>query len=935
MIALFRLGFALIFIVLMAESVPRENFKTCEQSSFCRRCRKVESDKTPYEVVPNTVSHDESTLHAELYNKDTGVYYKLLLTALQNNLFRLHINEKSPIHPRYEVENSLQNQPQLAKMELFESTATHITIKNGPNRATLFFNPFKVDLYSGDNLVISANARGLMRFEHLRTKPEQKPQDPEQVEQGEQSEQPEANIEHVEPPAPQFPGDGAENDPGAWEENFKSHHDAKPFGPEAVALDFSFPGAEYAYGIPEHADSFALKSTKQTDPYRLYNLDVFEYELEEKMSLYGAVPVLYAHGKKTTSGVFWLNAAETWIDILSNADNNVVEQIVNFVSGSEKKPQVNAHFMSESGVIDVFFLLGPEPLDTFKQFAMLVGTANLPPIFSLGYHQSRWNYNDQEDVQQIADNYDKYDMPLDVIWLDIEYTDGKKYFTWDSRKFPNPLEMVRNLTTKGRKLVVIIDPHIKRDGGYFLHNDATSNGYYVKHRDGKDYEGWCWPGSSSYLDFFDPKVREYYIGLYDFNKFEGTTNDVHLWNDMNEPSVFNGPEVTMPKDLVHYGGWEHRDVHNIYGHMYIRATYEALIKRSNHQVRPFILSRSFYAGSQRYAAVWTGDNTAEWGHLKASYPMCLSLAISGISFCGADVGGFFKNPDSELFIRWYQAGAWLPFFRAHSHIETKRREPWTFNDEVVDIVREALRLRYSFLPLWYTLFREHEINGTPVIRPIWAHFPSESASFALDDEILIGDSILVKPVTQAGATEISVYFPGDGNVAWYDIETKQKYAEKGEISIPVTLYRIPVFQREGSIVPRKMRIRRSTVAMKHDPYTLVVIADKKGQAKGNLYIDDESNFDYRNGKYLYLRLKLDGLKLSSTNLQKHATYDTNSWLERVDIINPPQGVTKALLRSKAQGEVELMVNYNPNNDVLTLRKPTVNMGEEWTIELIE
>ncbi|NP_001153434.1 alpha glucosidase II alpha subunit-like precursor [Nasonia vitripennis] len=922
-----RLGIVLLLAVNMVHGVPRENFKTCEQSSFCRRCRKVEPGKTAYELLPNTVAHNESTLYIELYNKDTGVHYNVELTALKGNLFRLLINEKNPLHPRYQVEYALQDHPQLAKLDLVEKTATHITVANGANKAILFVSPFKIDLYSGDHLIISTNARGLMRFEHMRTKPEPKQEHPEQPD-------PEHVEKAPEPATPEFPGDGAENDPGAWEENFKSHHDSKPFGPEAVALDFSFPGAEHAYGIPEHADSFALRSTKSSEPYRLYNLDVFEYEVNERMSLYGAVPVLYAHGKEKTSGVFWLNAAETWVDILSKADNNVVESIVNFVSGSAKKPQVDAHFMSESGVIDVFFLLGPEPMDVFTQYTKLTGTAHLPPIFSLAYHQSRWNYNDQEDVQQIADNFDKYDLPMDVMWLDIEYTDSKKYFTWDKRKFPNPLEMIKNLTTKGRKLVVIIDPHIKRDSNYFLHNEATNNGYYVKHRDGKDYEGWCWPGASSYLDFFDPKVRDYYGSLYDLSKFEGTTNDVHIWNDMNEPSVFNGPEVTMPKDLVHYGGWEHRDVHNINGLVYTMATYDALFKRSGGTLRPFILSRSFFAGSQRFAAVWTGDNTAEWSHLQASYPMCLSLSISGISFCGADVGGFFKNPDSELFVRWYQAGAWLPFFRQHSHIETKRREPWTFNDEVINIVRESLRLRYSYLPLWYTLFREHEINGTPVLRPIWAHYPAESDSFAIEDQILVGDSILVKPVFEPSVTEVSVYFPGEGKVAWYDIDTLQKYGDVSKLSIPVTLHRIPVFQREGSIVPRKMRIRRSTVAMKNDPYTLVVIADTQGQAKGNLYIDDEASFEYRHGKYLYLRLKLEGKKLTSTLLQKLAAYSTKSWLERVDIVNPPKGITKAVLHSKAQGKIDLEAKYNPNNHVLTVRKPGVNMGEEWTIELI-
>lgn len=272
--------------------------------------------------------------------------------------------------------------------------------------------------------------------------------------------------------------------------------------------------------------------------------------------------------------------------------------------------------------------------------------------FTLAYHQCRWNYNDEEDVRTVVENFDLHNMPVDVMWLDIEYTDNKKYFTWDAIKFPHPQIMQQNLTALGRKLVVIIDPHIKRDGGYFLHNDALANDYYVKNKDGSVYEGWCWPGSSSYLDFFNPAVRNYYSGLYDLSKFPGSTQDMYIWNDMNEPSVFNGPEITMPKDCVHYGGWEHRHVHNLYGLYHTMGTFSGLLSRSQNTRRPFILTRAHFAGSQRYAAVWTGDNAAEWSHLAISYPMCLSLALGGISFCGADIGGFFKNPDVELLTRW-------------------------------------------------------------------------------------------------------------------------------------------------------------------------------------------------------------------------------------------------------------------------------------------
>ncbi|XP_012164345.1 neutral alpha-glucosidase AB isoform X1 [Bombus terrestris] len=914
--------FLLVCSFLLIDAVNRDVFKTCEQSSFCRRCRKVKPGKTPYQLLTNTLNQNESSISIDLFNKDTRILYILQLTALKDNTFRLHINEKNPLHDRYEPEYALQDQPRVSKLNLIEKTTDHITITSGENKVILYTNPFRVDLYSQNILVVSANARGLMRFEHYRTKPNRKPEQ-------------EENTENVEINGnSDGPGDGADDDPGAWEESFKTHHDSKPNGPEAIALDFSFPGAEHAYGVPEHADSFALKSTKQTDPYRLYNLDVFEYEVNERMSIYGAIPVLYAHGKERTTGIFWHNAAETWVDILSSADNNVVESIVNFVSRSAKKSQVDAHFMSEAGVIDVFFMLGPKPLDVFKQYTTLTGTAPLPQMFTLGYHQSRWNYNDQDDVIQVAENFDTHDLPLDVMWLDIEYTDSKKYFTWDGRKFPNPIEMVHNLTAKGRKLVVIIDPHIKRDPGYFLHNDATKMGYYIKTKDGKDYEGWCWPGSSSYLDFFDPAVREYYISQYSLDKFHGTTNDVYIWNDMNEPSVFNGPEVTMPKDVVHYGGWEHRSVHNINGLLLSMATYEALFRRSKGSLRPFTLVRSFFAGSQRYTAMWTGDNTGDWDHLRVSYPMCLSLAVSGMSFCGADVAGFFKNPDSELFIRWNQAGAWLPFYRQHSHIETKRREPWLFNEETLQIVKEAFRMRYSYLPLWYTLFREHEVNGTPVVRPLWAHYPSETETYAIDDEILIGDSILVRPVFQPSVTDVNVYFPGEGTVIWYDVDTMQPYYRPGLVNIPVTLHKIPVFQRGGSIVPRKMRIRRSTVAMKNDPYTLIVTTDSAGKANGTLYIDDEASFEYRHGKYLYLRLTFERNKLTSTFIDKLSSYQTESWLERVDIANPPKGVKSAILNSRSMAKVNLETKYNPNNNVLTVRKPGVNMGEEWSIELI-
>lgn len=539
-------------------------------------------------------------------------------------------------------------------------------------------------------------------------------------------------------------------------------------------------------------------------------------------------------------------------------------------------------------------------------------------------------------MNDVSDAFDDHDIPMDTMWLDIEYTDNKKYFTWDQHKFAHPQEMIQNLTAKGRHLTIIIDPHIKRDGSYYFHNDCTDRGYYTKNKDGKDYEGWCWPGSASYPDLFNPEVRKYFADQYLLDNFKTTTADVMIWNDMNEPSVFNGPEITMPKDNIHYGGFEHRHIHNLYGHMQLTATFDGLVRRSNGQQRPFILSRSHFAGSQRFAAIWTGDNFAEWGHMAASIKMCLSEAVAGYSFCGADIGGFFGNPEPELFARWYQVGAFQPFFRAHSHIDTKRREPWLMPEDTKLIIRDAIRKRYSYLPLWYTLFYEHERNGAPVMRPLLAHYPSDSETFAIDNEYLLGDQLLVRPVLQQGATSVDVYFPRkDGNTGdvWYDVDDYRRIDSVGYLTVPVNAYKIPVYQRGGAIVPKKERIRRASTLMINDPYTFVVCLDKSNRATGTVYLDDEKTYDYRNGKYNYLRLAFDGNKLSSSFIDENASYVTEAWIERIVIAglnerNPPKSAT---LTTTGAAPVELDVLKHEH--AFVVRKPGINVAKSWTITL--
>lgn len=887
--------------------VDKNNFKTCDQSSFCRRLRAVKPGESKYEIDLDSLQVTDNSVDAKLLNTEAGVLFKFSLTAINGNIFRIQVDEASPLYQRYRPQFALNGEPQVSKLEVLERSKDSVSITYNKNKVIIHARPLKIEFFENGELVSVVNGRGLFTFEHYRKKQEQT------NEEGQENQ--------------------VAEDPGAWEENFKSHHDSKPKGPSAIGLDVSFPGALRVYGLPEHADRLALKTTGPggVDPYRLYNLDVFEYELDSTMAIYGAIPVVYAHSPKRTVGVFWHNAAETWVDINNSKDGNVMASIVNLVSGSKSENNVDAHFMSESGIVDLFVLMGPTPKDAIKQYASLTGVHPLPQYFTLAYHQCRWNYNDEDDVTSVVQNFDISDMPVDIMWLDIEYTNGKKYFTWDPVKFPHPDVMIQNLTATGRKLVIIIDPHIKRESGYFVHEDSLSNDYYVKNKDGTVYEGWCWPGSSSYLDFYKPETVEYYKDLYSLENFKGTTHDVNFWNDMNEPSVFNGPEITMPKDCIHHGGWEHRDVHNEYPLAHTYATFQGLINRSPNK-RPFILTRGHFSGSQRYTAMWTGDNAAEWSHLAVSYPMCLSEAIGGISFCGADIGGFFNNPDIELLQRWYQAAVWLPFFRAHAHIDTRRREPYLFADDVKNRIRNALRLRYAHLPLWYTLFWQHEITGEPVIRPLFYHYPTDENVLDIDNEVLVGNSVLARVISDPGVSSINVYLPGGANEYWYDIEDFRLYHGTGNYNIPVSLDKSLAFYRGGSIIPRKDRPRRSSSLMHNDPFTLYIALDSNQQASGYLYIDDAESFEYKNKKYLYVRFTFEDNTLKSELVDK-TDYPTKEWIERLVILGPPKGVKSAKLVSKSLGSVELDAAYSNEDRILVVRKPGVSIREKFTVKL--
>eukprot|EP00898_Chlorokybus_atmophyticus_P004984 jgi/Chlat1/5487/Chrsp36S05435 len=897
------LALSLLALTLMPAAVlgfKEAEFKKCKDAAFCSRHRDRQPGDSSYALQEGRLTQSGTALVGTIINTAVADRrFLITLTAYKGGIVRIKLTEDG--NARFEVpdviEPDFESSQQVAFDSVTQPSEGKTVLKLGAHEVTVAHSPFAV--YASTNGVdtIEFNSRGLFDIEHKRDPTE---------------------------------GDA----PGLFAETFRSHSDSKKKGPQAIAMDVSFPGSRHVYGIPERAKAMALPPTKgegvSSEPYRMYNLDVFEYLADSPFGLYGSIPMMVAHDQTTTRGVFWLNSAEMWVDVM-NSDQGT-----------------DTLWIAESGVLDLFFMLGPTPSEVFAQYGRLTGTTSMPQYFSIAYHQCRWNYRDEADVNATDAGFDEHNLPYDVLWLDIEHTDGKKYMTWDSRAFPKPVEMQQRIAGKTRKMVTIIDPHIKRDSNFMLHSEASSKGYYVKDANGNEYDGWCWPGSSSYLDVLNPAIRSWWADKFSLSSYKGSTEHLYIWNDMNEPSVFNGPEITMPKDALHYGDVEHRDVHNLYGYLYHAATAEGLLRRGKGQDRPFVLSRAFYAGTQKVGPIWTGDNEASWDHLKVSIPMLLTLGLTGLPNSGADIGGFFGNPEPELLVRWYQLGAYYPFFRGHAHLDTRRREPWLFGEENTALIREALRTRYALLPHLYTLFHQTSVDGSPIMRPLWVEYPADTSTYAMQEEFLLGKDLLIRPVLDAGATSVEVYLPGQQ--PWYDIVSGRKISP-GRISVPVTMSSTPAYQRGGSIIPRQERPRRRQAvynicishskAMEKDPYTLFVALDNTASAEGEIYIDDGRSYAFRDGAFVQRKFSYRNNALSSIDVSEgrsNGKFTVANEVERIVIFglrNPPP--KSAMVESSGfKREVKLASGRDlPNTpaEVVVIRKPGVQVAGDWVISL--
>lgn len=391
---------------------------------------------------------------------------------------------------------------------------------------------------------------------------------------------------------------------------------------------------------------------------------------------------------------------------------------------------------------------------------------------------------------------------------------------------------------------------------------------------------------------------------------------------MNEPAVFESPENTMPKTNLHLEDVEHRDVHNLYGLQMQRSTYKGLENRSQGTIRPFLLTRSFFVSSHRYGAAWTGDNGSSWEYLKFSVPMCLTLASAGLSFCGADVGGFFGEPSSELMYRWFQLGSFLPFFRSHAHIETKNREPWAYDTETTEIIRYTIKNRYKLLPYWYSLFFLYYLKGLPVIRTMFFQYPDDNC-LQFTSQFHLGDALCVNAVDKPSQQTMEIVLP-DGR--WFDYYSLKEITS-GIVEYQVDKYSIPVFIRGGNTIPIQPPAK-SSFFMDESPYSFVVALNPNLESVGYLYKDDGCTFDYRQGRYLYASIAYKSNQI---------IYKVSNYMDYTNIIHKiiVLGLTSKPDRiTLCYNHIENNLEYGFVDNILKIHVAVVAINREWEINII-
>ncbi|AZM52052.1 glycosyl hydrolase [Streptomyces sp. WAC 01529] len=541
------------------------------------------------------------------------------------------------------------------------------------------------------------------------------------------------------------------------------------------------------FGLGGRADGPRLRN----GTYRLWNTDPGGSFGPGDDPLYITMPVQMVVADAGTHLVFHDNTWECEVSVREGEEG----------AGSGHDRAGSCEVRMDGGPLRCWAVVGA-PARVLHTWASLTGPPAVPPSWALGHHHARWGFGSEEEVRRIVAGYQEHGLPLDAVHLDIDHYEAHQVFTVDKERFPKLPQFADELRREGVRLVSIVDPGVKAEPGVGLYDSGVAADAFVRDAAGRLVRGVVWPGEAVYPDFTDPRAREWWGRLYEERLDQGFAG---FWHDMNEPVSFAAfGEATLPRSARHSlegRGGDHREAHNVYGLAMARAGYEGLCELLPGE-RPFLFSRSGWAGMQRYGGTWSGDVSSGWPGLRASLSLVLGLGLCGVPYSGPDVGGFDGSPSPELYLRWFQLGAYLPLFRTHAAIGAGRREPWEFGAQVLEHARVALVERRRLRPYFVTLAHLAKRTGAPYVRPLWWGRPEDRALRDCEDAFLLGDSLLVAPVLESGARERVVRLPPG---RWYDTATGQAYEGPGQVLLEAPLSRVPVLARAGTVHPVRGR----------------------------------------------------------------------------------------------------------------------------------
>lgn len=550
--------------------------------------------------------------------------------------------------------------------------------------------------------------------------------------------------------------------------------------------------------------------------YQNWNTDAFGYGADSD-PLYTSFPFFIGLREERPFGFFLDNTYRT-----------------TFRFGASDK----RHYSIEAagGPLCYYFFYTGDVSGILQQYTSLTGRAHLPPRWALGYQQCRYSYYPDKELLRLATSFRERNIPADVLYLDIHYMDAYKVFTWDPQRFPDPEQMLADLRDQGFRVVAILDPGIRTEPGYPPYETGLQGDHFIRYVDGVHYEGDVWPGACHFPDFTSEATRQWWADQTAALRAQGISG---LWTDMNEPAVWGQsfPDWTC-FDLNRRGG-THHEAHNVYGMQMARATYQGSLAQAPDE-RPFVLTRAAYAGVQRYAAVWTGDNSSSAEHLSLSVRMTTGLGMAGVPFAGSDIGGFVGEADPALFMRWIAVAAFLPLFRTHTMINSRSAEPWSFGEEATEVAASYIQLRYRMLPLWASLFREYELTGMPPCRSLAIEHYRDAMTYdqRFRDQFMVGPALLVCPV-MPGEQFKEIWLP-EGQ--WYNLYTGKRL-EGGTVHIIKTHpHTIPVFVRGGSLLPQTEQISHTGQQARHLELHLFSLEE---DATWTSFDEDGLSFAYR------------------------------------------------------------------------------------------